>query len=274
MKKEHNMIWYIIIICFLLETLFPIYWMLCTSLKGFDDVYSLVPKLIPKKIETGNYISLFSKYTFLPALVNSIVIAAIVSVITIVVSIFSAYAVVRLNFRGKRLMPQFFLMAYLVPSTVLFIPIYLLLAKMGLLNSVFGLIVIYPTITIPYATWVLITFFQGLGIEMEEAAFVDGATRMQTIWHIVLPVTRPTIVSTLIFSFTLCWSEYIYALVLINDKYQRTITVALSSMLVADIIPWGALSAGAVICALPIMIVYIFASKYIVSGLTIGSVKG
>ncbi len=171
-------------------------------------------------------------------------------------------------------MPQLFLMAYLIPRTILFIPIYLLLARIGLLNSIWGLMLVYPTITIPYATWVLISYFQGMPKELEEAACVDGATRGQIIWKVIFPIAKPSLVSTLIFSFTLCWSEYIYALVLINDKFERTLTVALSSMLVADIIPWGALSAGAVICAFPIMIVYTFASKHIVSGLTMGSVKG
>jgi multiple sugar transport system permease protein len=128
--------------------------------------------------------------------------------------------------------------------------------------------------TIPYATWVMITFFRGLPMEMEEAAAIDGASRIQTLIKVVLPVSYPTIVSTLIFSFTICWSEYIYALVIINQKMQRTITVALSATIVADIIPWGPLMAGAFISTIPVLIFYSFASRYIISGLTVGSVKG
>jgi len=171
-------------------------------------------------------------------------------------------------------MPRVFLMSYLIPRTILFIPVYIFLANLGLTNSIKGLLLVYPTITIPYATWVLIASFQQLPIELEEAARVDGATRLQTIFHVVIPPSMPSIVSTFIFAFTLCWSEYIYALVIINSKLQRTITLALSSMLVADIIPWGPLMAGAVMAALPIMAVYLIGSKYIVSGLTLGSVKG
>jgi len=274
MKKQRNTIWIVIITIFLLGTLFPIYWMLVTSFKSFQEVYSLIPTLIPEQLRWSNYTELFTKYTFGPALINSIIISSVVAVGTIVISLYCAYAVSRMQFIGKTLMPQLFLMAYLIPRTILFIPIYLMLARIGLLNSIWGLMLVYPTITIPYATWVLISYFQGTPREMEEAAEVDGATRRQIIWMIIFPIAKPSLVSTLIFSFTLCWSEYIYALVLINDKFERTITVALSSMLVADIIPWGSLSAGAVICALPIMIVYVFASKYIVTGLTMGSVKG
>jgi len=274
MKKQRNTIWIVIITIFLLGTLFPIYWMLVTSFKSFQEVYSLIPTLIPEQLRWSNYTELFTKYTFGPALINSIIISSVVAVGTIVISLYCAYAVSRMQFIGKTLMPQLFLMAYLIPRTILFIPIYLMLARIGLLNSMWGLMLVYPTITIPYATWVLISYFQGTPREMEEAAEVDGATRRQVIWMIIFPIAKPSLVSTLIFSFTLCWSEYIYALVLINDKFERTITVALSSMLVADIIPWGSLSAGAVICALPIMIVYVFASKYIVTGLTMGSVKG
>lgn len=274
MKKQRTWIWYVIIALFLIESLFPIYWMIATSFKSFEEVYTLVPTLIPEKLLWKNYTELFTRYNFGPALFNSIVVSSVVAVLTIVVSLYCAYAVVRMEFKGKKIMPQLFLMAYLIPRTILFIPIYLMLARIGLLNSVWGLLLVYPTITIPYATWILITYFQGLPKELEEAAFVDGATRRQVIWKVLFPIAKPSLVSTLIFSFTLCWSEYIYALVLINDKFERTITVALSSMLVADIIPWGSLSAGAVICALPIMIVYVFASKHIVSGLTMGSVKG
>ena len=275
MKKKKSKIGFkLIIILFLIGALFPILWMVMTSFKTFGEIYTLSPSFIPKQLLWSNYTDLFTKYNFGYALVNSIIVSAVVATLTILIALYSAYAVVRLDFIGKTIMPQLFLMAYLIPRTILFIPIYLLLAKVGLLNSIWGLMLVYPTITIPYATWVLITYFQGSPKELEEAACVDGATRGQIIWKIIFPIAKPSLVSTLIFSFTLCWSEYIYALVLINDKFERTITVALSSMLVADIIPWGALSAVAVICALPIMLVYTFASKHIVTGLTMGSVKG
>jgi multiple sugar transport system permease protein len=266
--------WYILLAIFLVVTLFPIYWMLVTSLKSFQEVYSIIPTFWPKKLMWENYLQIFSKYDYGRALANSAEVSFVVALISVTIALFSAYSVVRLRFRGNKAMPQIFLLSYLIPQTILFIPVYIFLSSVRLADSVSGLILIYTTMTVPYATWVLITHFQNLPIELEEAAFVDGATRMQTILRILIPPSLPSIASTFIFSFTICWSEYIYALVVISTKSQRTITLALSNMLVADIIPWGPLMAGAVIAAVPIMIIYMAASKYIVGGLTLGSVKG
>jgi len=267
-------VWYVLLTFFLLFALFPIYWMLVTSLKSFGEIYTITPSLWPKKIAWSNYMAIFKNYTFAPALLNSFRVSLIVSFLTVFVSVVSAYAVSRLSLRGRKIIPNIFLITYLIPSTVLFIPIFIFLSKIGLSDNLNGLLLVYPTMTIPYATWVMITFFKGFPIEMEEAAAIDGASRIQTLIKVVVPVSYPTIVSTLIFSFTICWSEYIYALVVINQKMQRTITVALSSIIVADIIPWGPLMAGAFISTIPVLIFYLFASRYIISGLTVGSVKG
>ena len=273
-SKKGLLVWYSVLILLLIFALFPIYWMLITSFKSFREVYFPLPTLWPRKFEWSNYAKIFSRYNYGIALWNSTKVAVTVSLISVAVGVFSAYSVVRLKFIGKRSMPQLFLLSYLIPRTILFIPIYIFITRIGLADSIWGVILTYPTITIPYATWVLITYFQNLPVEIEEAASVDGASRVQTILRIILPISLPSIVSTFIFSFTLCWSEYIYALVIINNKFQRTITLALSSMLVADIIPWGPLMAGAVISTIPVMIFYMIASKYIISGLTLGSVKG
>jgi multiple sugar transport system permease protein len=275
MKKGKVSIgWYILLFAFVVVTLFPIYWMVVTSFKSFMEVYRIKPGFWPDKFRWSNYAEMFAKYGYGSALANSLLVSFLVAAGSVTVSLFSAYAVVRMKFRGRRAMPQTFLLSYLIPQTILFIPIYIFLSTLHLTDKILGLILIYPTMTIPYATWVLITHFQNFPIELEEAAFVDGATRMQTIVRIILPPSLPSIVSTFIFAFTICWSEYIYALVIISEKTQRTITLALANMLVADIIPWGPLMAGAVIAAIPIMVVYVAASKYIVTGLTLGSVKG
>jgi len=274
LNKGVNPAWYLLLFVFVIVTIFPIYWMFITSFKSFRDVYSIVPKMIPTTWQWRNYIQIFKDYDYGPALLNSTFLSLAVASISVIFAVFTGYAVVRLRFKGSRSMPQMFLFAYLIPQTILFIPLYIFLSKIKLADSVWGLFLIYPTMTIPYAVWVMITHFQGLPKEMEEAAMVDGASRLQTIIRIIVPPSMPTIISTFIFSFTICWSEYIYALIVISKKSERTITLALSNMLVADIIPWGPLMAGAIIAALPIMLVYMFASKYIVTGLTMGSVKG
>jgi multiple sugar transport system permease protein len=266
--------WYVVLAAFLVVTLFPIYWMLVTSLKSFQEVYTIVPTFWPKKAAWANYVTIFSEYGYGPALVKSVEVSLVVSLLSVPFAFVSSYAVVRMKFPGRRSMPRVFLLSYLIPQTILFIPIYILLSALKLTNSAAGLMFVYPTMTLPYATWVFIAHFANFPVELEEAAFVDGATRLQTIVQVIVPPSIPTVVSTFIFSFTICWSEYIYALVIINNKTQRTITLALSNMLVADIIPWGPLMAGAVIAAVPIMMLYMAASRYIVGGLTLGSVKG
>jgi multiple sugar transport system permease protein len=272
-RKRKLLGWYLILGLLLIFALFPIYWMLVTSLKSFDEVYTVQPVFWPQKLVWENYVSVFTRYEFGTGLANSLIVAVAVSVFSIVLATFSAYAVVRLRFKGRRSMPRLFLFSYLIPQTILFIPIYIFLVRLGFTDTILGIMIVYPTITIPYATWVLVTYFQTLPLELEEAARVDGASRWQTILRVVLPASYPALVSTFIFSFTLCWSEFIYALVIVNSKLNRTITISLSSMMVADVIPWGPLMAGAVLSAVPIMILYTTASRYIVSGLTLGAVK-
>lgn len=275
LNSQHiSMVWYCILFFFLIVSLFPIYWMLITSLKSFSEIYTMKPGFWPKKIAWSNYATIFSRYTFAPALFNSFKISLIVSFATVFFAVISAYAVTRLPIRGRKTIPNIFLITYLIPSTILFIPIFIFLSNIGLSNKTEGLILIYPTMTIPYATWVMITFFKSQSIEMEEAAAIDGASKLQILIKVLIPISYPTIISTLIFSFTICWSEYIYALVIINDKLQRTITIALSATIVADIIPWGPLMAGAFISTVPVLIFYLFASRHIISGLTMGSIKG
>lgn len=274
LNRGVNPAWYLLLASFVVVTIFPIYWMFITSFKSFREIYSIVPKMIPKTWQWRNYVQIFTDYGYGQALMNSTFLSLGVAALSVAVAVFTGYAVVRLRFRGSRSMPQLFLFAYLIPQTILFIPLYIFLSRIRLTDSTWGLFLVYPTMTIPYAVWVMITHFQGLPKEMEEAAMVDGASRIQTIVRIIVPPSMPTIISTFIFSFTICWSEYIYALIIISRKGERTITLALSNMLVADIIPWGPLMAGAIIAALPIMLVYMFASKYIVTGLTMGSVKG
>ena len=273
MRRKKMAGWYVLLGAQLVFALFPIYWMLVTSLKSFEEIYTVQPVFWPARLVWENYLTVFKQFDFGTGLANSLLVALVVSLFSIAVSAFSAYAVVRLRFRGRRGMPRLFLFSYLIPQTILFIPVYIFLVRLGLTDSVAGLMLVYPTIVIPYATWVLITYFQTLPLELEEAARVDGATRWQTILRIVLPASYPALVSTFIFSFTLSWSEFIYALVIVNSKLNRTITISLSSMMVADVIPWGPLMAGAVLSALPIMVLYTLASRHIVTGLTLGSVK-
>lgn len=274
LKNRKIYIWYVILTFYLIAALFPVYWMLLTSLKSFREVYLPAPTFFPKSIQWVNYINIFTKYGFGEALKNSLLVTVIVATTSTFLSFLVAYSIARLRFPLRKQIANGMIITYLVPSTILFIPMYILVSKVGIGDNIWRLIAAYPTIVIPYAVLVMISYFQSIPVDMEEAAKVDGATRWQIIWKIVFPICLPSISSTFIFCFTLCWSEYIYALVMVNTKSQHTLVLALSNIVVADIVPWGPLMAGAAISALPVMLIYLFASKYIIGGLSLGSVKG
>jgi multiple sugar transport system permease protein len=273
-KLTKKTLTYATLFLFLICALFPIYWMFITSIKTQREVYNLVPTFWPKKIVWTSYATIFSNPKFIMNLKNSLFVATVVSFITIVFSVFVAYAISKLKFFGRKVMSKSILYAYLMPRTVLFIPLYILVCKIGLNSNIFALVLIYPTFTIPYATWMLISYFTSIPKELEEAAVIDGCSKIGSMFRVVFPLSLPGIVATMIFSFTLCWCEYLYALVIITDEMSRTIPLALSNMIDSDAFAWGPLMAGAMVATVPVTIMYMFASRYMISGMTLGGVKG
>lgn len=252
--------------------LFPIYWMFNTSLKTNAEIYQLTPTFWPKKPSFKSYEKLIDN-DFLVNIGNSVVVSLVVAVVSVFVSMLAAYAISRTRFAGKRIMSRSVLYAYLMPRAALFIPLYLLVTLLGLGNTLGGLMLIYPTFTIPYATWILIPYFNSVPLALEESAAIDGASRWQSMWKITFPLAAPAIAATTVFSFTLCWSEYLYALVMISDADVKTVPLALADMVVGDVYAWGPLMAGALVASVPVTIMYLIANRYMVSGLTMGSVK-
>ena len=254
--------------------LFPISWMLITSLKTSTEIYKIIPTFWPKKLTFEGYYELFVEKGFLKNVWNSLLVSLIVSFGSIAVSMPAAYAIARIKFKGRKNISKGILISYLMPRTVLFIPLYLLVTKIGLSNSLWGLILVYPTITIPYATWMMISYFQSIPYDIEEAAIIDGCSRTQAMLKVCFPLAKPGIVSTLIFSYTLCWSEYLYALVIINKADYKTIPLALADMVVGDVYAWGPLMGGSLIASIPVIIIYLISNRNLVGGLTAGGVKG
>lgn len=265
---------YATLLIFLLCALFPIYWIFITSTKTQLEIYNIVPTFWPEKIVWTSYATIFSSSKFLINLRNSFFVATVVSLITIVLSALAAYAISKLKFRGRKVMSKSILYAYLMPRTVLFIPLYILVCNLGLNNNILAMVLLYPTFTIPYATWMLISYFSSIPKELEEAAVIDGSSKAGAMFRVVFPLSLPGIVATAIFSFTLCWCEYLYALVVLTDEMSRTLPLALSDMIVADAFAWGPLMAGAMVATVPVVIMYMIASRYLVSGMTLGGVKG
>ena len=271
-KLEKALI-YLILGIFLVITLFPIYWMINTSLKPTKEIYLMKPTFFPKKITLDGYKNLFTKTHFLVYLKNSFLLSFITSVVSVFFSILAAYAITRFDFKGKKFVSRSIIYFYLLPRSIMYIPLYLLVTSIGLNNSKAALYLIYPTFVIPYATWMLISYFKGIPKEMEEAGLIDGCNRVQTLFRIVMPMAMPGVVSTLIFSFTFCWSEFLYAMVIISNDLEKTITVGLSDMIVDDLFAWGQLMGGAAISTLPIVLLYMFASRFLVTGTALGGVK-
>ena len=258
----------------LLMVLFPFYWMTITSLKSEDQMRSLVSMFWPSPVVFENYDQLLRKTDFTSWFTNSAIVAVSSTLLATAVGTIGAYALARLRFRGRAFMSSATLITYLVPPSILFIPLYAQIRTLGLADSLAGLIAAYPSFTVPFVTWLLMGYFESIPVELEESAMIDGATRFGAFRRIILPLAAPGVLAAALYAFTQAWNEFLYALVFITDVKQRTLPVGLSSFITGDVYGWGYLMAGAVLTTVPVIVVYIYLQKYMVEGLTAGSVKG
>jgi multiple sugar transport system permease protein len=257
--------------------LFPFYFMVVTSFKSNAELYNL--KSIPFWIQSGaildHYALLFQNTDFVTWTKNSLLVAVVATAVSVVISILAGYSLARLRFRGAGSFGTAVFITYLVPPTLLFLPLSQVVVWLGLADSITALMVTYPTFLVPFCTWLLMGYFRTIPREVEECALVDGATRMQTLRRVVLPMAVPGIICAVLFSFTLCWNEFTYALTFISQSAHKTAVVGVTSDLIrGDIYFWGSLMAGALIASIPIVIIYVLFLDYYVSGLTAGAVKG
>ncbi|MBI3825193.1 MAG: carbohydrate ABC transporter permease [Candidatus Rokubacteria bacterium] len=251
--------------------------MLVTSFKSNAELYNL--KSVPFWIQTGaitdHYGYLFQRTEFFTWIKNSVIISVVATSASLVIAILAGYSLARLRYRGVASFGTAVFITYLVPPTLLFLPLSQVVVRLGLSDSIWALIVTYPTFLVPFSTWLLMGYFRTVPREVEECALVDGASRMQTLVKIVLPMAVPGIVCAALFGFTLCWNEFIYALTFVSQSSQKTAVVGVTADLIrGDIYYWGSLMAGAILASVPTVIVYVFFLDYYVSGLTAGAVKG
>src|SRR6218665_2992558 len=211
---------------------------------------------------------------FLTWLMNSVLVAAASTVISVALASLAAYALTRLPFIGAGLLTTLLLITYLLPGTLLFIPLYQTLTSLGIINSYASLILTYPTFLLPFATWVLMGYFRSIPVELEEAAMIDGASRFYIFLRITIPLAAPAILSVTLFAFTNAWNEFLFAFVFITSESLRTLPIGLQSMVVGDILPWGRLMAASLLTAVPVAILYVYAQRFLAEGLTVGGVKG
>jgi multiple sugar transport system permease protein len=261
---------------FVFFALFPFYFMLVTSFKSNAELYNL--KSVPFTVQAPiveHYTFLFFRTEFLTWMTNSLIVAVVATGASVVISILAGYSLSRLRFRGAGSFGTAVFITYLVPPTLLFLPLSQVVSWLGISDSIVSLMVTYPTFLVPFCTWLLMGYFRTIPKEIEECALVDGATRMQTLLKIVLPMAVPGIICALLFSFTLCWNEFTYALTFISQSANKTAVVGVTADLIrGDIYYWGSLMAGAVLASVPIVVVYVLFLDYYVSGLTAGAVKG
>ncbi|MTH65272.1 ABC transporter permease subunit [Paracoccus sp. DK608] len=261
--------------CFIFVLLFPFYWMAITAVKPnsqLTDYQNHSPFwVVGPTLQHMKYLLFETSY---PGwLWNTLIVAVASTFLSLAASVFAAYAIERLRFRGARVTGLLIFLAYLVPPSILFIPLSVIVFQVGIFDSRLALILTYPTFLIPFCTWLLMGYFRSIPYELEESALVDGATRWQILTKIVLPLAVPGLISAGIFAFTLSWNEFIYALTFISSSENKTIPVGVLTELVrGDVYEWGALMSGALLGSLPVVILYSFFVDYYVSSMT-GAVK-
>jgi len=255
--------------------LFPFYWMAITSIKSNAELYDTShgsPFWVIKPT-FDHYYHLLFETEYPNWMWNTVIISVVATFLSLFASVFAAYSIERLRFRGARGVGLAIFLAYLVPPSILFIPLASVVFQYGLFDTPFALILTYPTILIPFSTWLLMGYFKTIPFELEECALIDGASRWQILTKIVLPLAIPGLISSFIFCFTLCWNEFIYALTFLSSTQNKTVPVAIVNEFVdGDIYRWGSLMAGALVGSLPLVILYAFFVEHYVSAMT-GAVK-
>jgi len=265
---------YAILAVLLVVVMFPFYWMTITSLKSEVQMRSLVSMFWPEPVVLDNFRHLLDQTDFLAWFQNSVFVAVSSTFVATAIGTLGAYSLARLQFLGRAFMSSAVLITYLVPPSILFIPLYAQMRNLGLADSLAGLIAAYPSFTVPFVTWLLMGYFESIPIELEEAAMIDGATRFGAFRRVILPLAAPGVLAAGLYAFTQAWNEFLYALVFITDVKLRTLPVGLSTFITGDVYGWGYLMAGAVLTTLPVIAAYTYLQRYMVEGLTAGSVKG
>ena len=257
-----------------LWTAIPFYWMIATSLKHDKEIYGYEATLIPERPTLANYATVFRETPYLLFLRNSLAVAAGSTLLSMIIAVLGAYAIARLSFPGRALLARGLVFTYLVPTSLLFIPMFAMMSVLRLTDSLHGLIIAYLGFDVPFCTWLLMGYFRSVPVDLEEAARVDGCNRVGALVRIVLPMSLPALVVVTFFSFTHAWNEFLYAYVFTSTTNARTVTTGLVNFMSQDVFFWGPLMASTVMSALPPVLMFLVFQRWVVKGLTLGGVKG
>lgn len=268
---------YVCLIAFAVFFLFPPYYMLITSFKTNEEISSLAnsPWWIYKGMTLFHYENLLANTAFLTYFKNTVIVTLLVVAITMVISVLAAYSLARMRFWGSTVLATGVFLTYLVPDTLLFIPLFNIVGSLGLLDTIWSLVLVYPTLSVPFCTWIMIGYFASIPKELDEAALIDGATHLQMLMKIFIPVALPGIIAATIFAFTVSWAAFVYPMAYLYSTDQMVLTVGTVTTLIrGDVYHWGGLMAGALLAAMPPVILYAFLMDYYIAGLTSGATKG
>ncbi|MDP8924663.1 MAG: carbohydrate ABC transporter permease [Chloroflexota bacterium] len=253
---------------------FPLFWMIASSFKPRTELYAFPPTFFPTVFTLDNYVELLTKTSFLNYFKNSMIVAVGSTLLSMIVGSFGGYALSRFRYPGFRAFARLTLVAYMLPSIMLVIPLYVVIGELGLVDTLESLIITNTTFTLPFALWLLRSYFSTIPVELEEAAMIDGATRFGALVKVIVPLAIPGIVATSIFAFTNAWNEFLYALVFIHSDSLRTLPPGMGTFIKMDsIYQWGVLMAGSVLITVPVLIFYLIVQRNLVVGLTEGGVK-
>jgi multiple sugar transport system permease protein len=275
MNKKSGRIFslYIPLIIILALTLMPFVWMFLTSLKNPNELYSKTFAYLPVKPSFNNYVQLFTKTNFLLNIKNSLIVALGTALLSLTIATMSAYAFTRYRFRGRKILLSSYLLIYMFPAVLFMIPLFIEMKNLGMVNTLWSLIIADSTFTIPLSVWLMVGFLNEVPLEIEESALVDGCNRFKSFIKIVFPMIRPGLVATGSYIFIYSWNEFLYAVMFTNEA-SRTLPVALQVFIGQYLIQWDLLSAGAIITVIPVVIIFMLIQKNLVRGLTAGAVKG
>lgn len=253
---------------------FPLYWMIVTSLKLPREVLAYPPTFWPAKFSVRSFVVLFTKTHFLTYFWNSLIVSGVSTAAVVVVGALGAYSLTRFNYPGKEALANFTLLAYMFPPIVLMIPIFVLAKNLHVSDSLLGLILAYTSFAMPFALWMLRAFFQEIPPELEHAAWIDGASRLQAFVKVVAPMALPGTIATSVFTFVISWNDFLFARVLITKDTLKTLTVGVNDFFNTAVIDWGMIMAAGVMISVPALIFFVVSQRYLVEGWGAGGVKG
>jgi multiple sugar transport system permease protein len=251
---------------------FPFYWLTISSLKTSRQLFGV--QLFPNPITLVNYVTVFTTTRVPTYLLNSVIVAVVVTVLTLFAAVLGAYSLVFFRYAGREVLGRLILFTYMFPGVVIIVPTHRIMTYLHMTNNLAGVIIVELVLTVPFAVWMLRGFFLDIPKELEEAAIIDGCSKMGALYHVLLPVGTPGIIAAAVFAFVFSWNEYLFPLVLINNEGAKTLPLGVAGFMGHLYVQWGPLLASGVVSTVPILLLFIFLQRYLIEGIMAGAVKG